>query len=495
MMMNGRIEADMGELNLDEELKALNNSIDEHLLDFRHHKYYHSETHIYLFNLEGYNQLIVKQNQIRFASNDYQEKVNMQSEYRKILNAKRLKLRRLLRNLENGTLEVKYNTEINKNVDFLKKLITDSYRYNEDVSQYEKVVSFIKTKLRGRIYEVNHDIYRLRKYPNEYINTLSTFIAPNNPTKFDRDIIFYKDVFICNKESHHMGVYYNENTLEETKRAILNILAYLSAEPFFYFTKNFTFNRKIDDLYKQFDLMDMIRLRKKDYFSSQVDEPFHIESPILKTKNGFNFIEVKDVQHEMIFELYHASLKQFESLPRCVFLYRAFEYGNNYYFNPIYQPSNAAPENALNQLFNLAMNHTYMPLYYADFGSYLSEDRKTVISKRKFAYRNFILKLKDEARTIETEWGQHPHVSNMTVGAIIYNTGRNASAHGGAGQHNARYDYSRNYKHINDVNIMLELIVRYLIEKMNPHIANLVERRKKYYIQYYRYEKVFEQES
>ena len=53
------------------------------------------------------------------------------------------------------------------------------------------------------------------------INTLSTFIAPYNPTKYERDIIFYKDVFICNKESHHFGVFYNENTLEETKRAIL----------------------------------------------------------------------------------------------------------------------------------------------------------------------------------------------------------------------------------------------------------------------------------
>lgn len=495
MMMSGKIEVNMGEFKLDKELKELNDSIDEYLLDFRHDDFTFSATYIYMFNLEGYNRLIAKQNQIRYASKYYQEKVNMQGEYRKILNAKRLKLRKLLRNLENGSLEVKYNHELDDNVDFLKKLIIESFRYKEEVSHRENVISFIKAKLRGRIYEVNNDIYRLRKFPNEFINTLSTFIAPYNPSKFDRDIIFYKDVFICNKESHHMGVYFNENTLEETKRAILNILAYLNAEPSFYFTENPTFNRKIDELYRNFDLMDMVRLRHKDFFDSNANEPFHIESPIIKTKNNFNFIEIEDVQHEMLFELYHASLKQFEPLPRCVFLFRAYEYGNNSFYNPTYHPASATHETALNHLFTLAMNHTYMPLYYVDFGNYMSDDGKTVTRKRKAAYRNFILKLKDEARTIVNEWSQHHHVGNMSVGEIIYDTGRNASAHGGAGQHNARYDYSRNYKHINDVNIMLELIVRYLIEIMNPHIPELVERRKKIYIQYHGYEEIFKQKS
>lgn len=483
---------EMGKFNLDEELKELNDSIDEYLLDFQANDDIYSATYIYLFDLEGYNHLIEKQNKIRYASNDYQEKANMIGEYKKILNAKKLKLRRLLRNLENGSLEVKYNHVIDGDLNFFKNLIIYSYEYNEDISYYENVLYYIEKKLRGRIYEVNDYIYRLRKFPNEFINTLSTFIAPYSPTKYDGDIIFYKDVFICKKESHRMGLYYNENTLEKTKRAILNILAYLNSEPFFYFTENPTFNRKIDELYKHFDLMDMVRLRKNDYFSSRVDEPFHIESPIIKTKNGFKFIEIKDVQHEIMFELYHASLKQFESLPRCVFLYRAFEYGINHYYNPLYKPENSNPEKALNNLFNLAMNHTYMPLYYIDFGTYLSDDGE-ITKKRKVAYRNFILKLKNEARAIVNEWSQHPYLADKTVGYIIYQTGRNASAHGGAGDYSARYDYSQNYKHINDINIILELIVRYLIEKMNPHIVDLVERRKKYYIQYNGYEEIFNQ--
>jgi len=218
-----------------------------------------------------------------------------------------------------------------------------------------------------------------------------------------------------------------------------------------------------DDLYAKFDLMDMLRLRKKDFFDSKVEEPFHIESPILKTKKGFNFIEIEAVQHEMIFELYHASLKQFESLPRCVFLYRAFEFGNNFYYNPTYHPQEATPQAALSHLFTLAMDHNYMPLYYVDFGTYRSEDNSRVIRKRKASYKNFLLALKIEARKIVQEWSVHTYVQNMTIGEVIYKTGRNASAHGGAEQHNARYDYNRNYRHINDVNIILELIVRYLI--------------------------------
>ena len=54
-------------------------------------------------------------------------------------------------------------------------------------------------------------------------------------------------------------------------------------------------------------------------------------------------------------------------------------------------------------------------------------------------------------------------------------------AHGGGGRLNARYDYLNNYKHINDVNIFLELIARYIIEVLNPQITNRVEKNKVYY--------------
>jgi hypothetical protein len=481
------------EFDLDKELRELDKNIDEHLLNLEKPDFMHSATYIVLYDIEKYNHLIVKLNQIRYSATTYQEKAALICKYKRVYIAKRRKFLRILKNLKEGSLNIRYNKELNEDIDYISSMIQVSYTYNDNLPVLSNVNSFMEAKLLSRIYEMNNEIYKLNKFPYEYINTESVFIAPYNPTKYDHDIIFYKDVFVCNKENHHFGLFYNENTRDETKRAILNILAFLNAEPYFYFSANPNFNRKLDELYRQFDLMDMIRLRKKNYFDSSIEEPFHIESPILKTKKGFNFIEIKPAQHEMIFELYHASLKQFESLPRCVFLYRAFEYGNNFYYNQKYNPNVADPEAVLNHLYSLAMNHNFMPLYYVDFGSYFSENNKSIIKKRKAAYRNFILALKSEADKIVQEWSNHTFLQNKSIGEIIYRTGRNATAHGGSGQHNARYDYNNNYCHINDVNIVLELIVRYLIEKMNPHIVELVERRKKFYIKYHGYEQIFEQ--
>lgn len=63
---------------------------------------------------------------------------------------------------------------------------------------------------------------------------------------------------------------------------------------------------------------------------------------------------------------------------------------------------------------------------------------------------------------------------------IIYETGRNFSAHGGNGERNARYDYGKNYCHINDVNILLELLARYVVELLNPSLKNLIRLDRNY---------------
>lgn len=482
------------EINLEKELQQLEQSVNEHLLNFEQTDYLSSAISIFFYDIEEYNDLIIRLNQIRYAAKTYEEKASFICKYKKVYFAKKRKALRLLRNLKKEKLEIRYNRELDENEYHIKSLFNHNNCYNDDLSVVDNIKYFIERKLNTRIYEINNEIYKLKNFPYDYINTESIFIGPYNPTKYENDIIYYKDVCICRKESHHLGLFYNENTLDETKRAILNILAYINASPYFYCVGNSNFNRKLDKLYKQFDLLDMIRLRRKNYFDERIDEPFYIESPILKIKKGFDFIEIKAVQHEMIFELYHASLKQFESLPRCVFLYRAFEYGNNFYYSPTYHPAVANPEAVLNHLFSLAMSHKYMPLYYVDFGNYVSEDNQTIIKKRKPAYRNFIITLKSEANKIVEEWSNHSYLKNKSVGEIIYKTGRNASAHGGARENNARYDYSNNYRHINDVNIILELIVRYLIEKMNPHIVKLVERRKKFYIEYNGYEQIFTSE-
>ena len=50
--------------------------------------------------------------------------------------------------------------------------------------------------------------------------------------------------------------------------------------------------------------------------------------------------------------------------------------------------------------------------------------------------------------------------------------------------------YSTDSDYINNVNIVLEIIARYVVELLNPQLQNVVERRKKYYME--RYKKIIE---
>lgn len=47
--------------------------------------------------------------------------------------------------------------------------------------------------------------------------------------------------------------------------------------------------------------------------------------------------------------------------------------------------------------------------------------------------------------------------------------------------------------HINNVNILLELIARYVIELLNPELKNVVERRTLFYKD--KYKRLFEKED
>lgn len=481
----------MFQMDVDKELKVIESSIDETVINIDHSNGLYFPIRLSYFELNHYKEFIKKLNKERLACKSYTEKQAYVDKYKKIYLSERRKYNRLLRNLNNGTAEINYSAMTKE----MEESVFDFFNFNPSISLKENVKDYMKKKLKQRINESNQELYKLKHYPADYINTFSTYIGPLSISKYGNNMIFYKDVFIAATDSHSYSVFYNENSLEDTKRALLNILAYFNGQPYFYFTENYDFNRKICDLYEQFDLLDMLRLRKNNFFNSKQKEPFHLELPILKRKNRYTVVGFEDSKHEMIFELYHASLKQFESLPRCVFLYRVFEYGAAHHYKQVFKPSNYKPEDALHYYVNEIMNHKYNPLFYVDFGTYLIEEEKRVITARKAKYINFTTKLKEEVKKIKKEWSNHSYLSKKTIGSIIYVTGRNAAAHGGSGRGNARYDYDMNYKHLNDVNIFLELIARYLIEKLNPNLANMVERRTSYYKKYNDYNVFNEQEK
>ena len=482
-------------MDLERNLKKLEDSIDEYSIDVYESSPLDIPIRLAYYEFKGYQKIIVELNKARKSCNIYEEKELFVDKYKKVFLSERKMYQRILRNLINGTAKVLYPKVHKDDVEHIYSTLEHAWHFNRDKSLDENLTSYMVAKIKQRIHETNQELYILKNYPAEYINTFSTYIGSNSVSKYRKDRILYKDVIITATESHSYSVFYNEKTADETKNALLSILAYFNGNPYFYFTENYDFNRKLCELYEQFDLLDILRLRKKNFFDSKQKEPFYLELPILKIKNGYDLVCFGDSQHEMVFELYHASLKQFEPMPRCVFLYRVFEYGAANHYKTLMHPSDYSPEDALNYYANEIISYRYNPLYYIDFGTYESEDGTKFIKKRKAKFVDFISKLKEEAKKIKKEWSIHPYLKNKSIGNIIYGTGRNASAHGGSGRGNARYDYSMNYKHINDVNIFLELIARYIIEKLNPQFTNMVERRVKYYIRYGNYERVFEHEN
>lgn len=469
-------------MDVNSSLKDIEASIDEYNIDLYDSNYLNISIKLAYFELDEYNQLILELNQARYACETYEEKELFVKKYKKVYLSLRKMHNRILRNLSNGTVNILYPDTLADNEEYLYGALNRFRKFDPNKSLEENLTIYMKEKLKQNIRESNQELFTLKHYPAKYINTFSTYIG-SKVLKYRDDIIIYKDVFITATESHSFSVFYNEITTDNNKNSLLNILAYLNGHPSFYFTENYDFNRKLTELYDQFDLLDTLRLRKKDFFDSKYKEPIYLEFPILKQKNGYNMVCFEDSQHEFIFELYHASLKQFESLPRCVFLYRVFEYGVTNHYQPLIRPINNRPEDALDYYVNEIMTHRYIPLYYVDYGTYVNE-KKEIFRKRTAKYVNFTTKLKEEAKKIKKEWSNHSYLKNKSIGSIIYVTGRNASAHGGSGRGNARYDYSSNYKHINDVNIFLELIARYIIEKLNPQLEHMVEKRTKYYAEY-----------
>ncbi len=465
-------------LDVAKELKELESSFDK-LIDLSDLNPINFMKRLHLYRLKGYEELIFKLGKEKALCKTSNEKKPYLEKYKMIYLSERKMCIRILKELDKEAVSLKYP----KSIEIIIKRVLESRKlYSDEKSLYENIKNYLKLMIKRELEETNQLLYSLKKYPFEYINTPDSFIGPEPVYRYRKDIILYKDAYITANEGSHYSVFGNENTSEATKNTLLNIIAYLSGRPYFYFTENRSFNKKLFNLYEQFDLLDMLRLRKKNFFESPEDEPLHLELPILKQVKGYSTVHFKDSQHEMLFELYHASLKQFESLPRCVFLFRVFEYGAQNHYKPLMKPANYDPVDALNYYINEIMKHNYNPLYYVDYGTYIDEKNEKVVRKRDAKYVNFVTELKKEAIKIKKEWNKDSYLKKKDLGKIIYVHGRNAAAHGGSGRGNARYDYSKNYKLLNNVNIYLELIARYLIELFNPQLKNIVERRTEYYI-------------
>ena len=439
-----------------------------------------SETEIYLkygllslamFEIKEYTDLICEINRMRDAENEMEQRKAFIPLYKKVFLEQRKKLERILENTQNRTITI----EPMPTEDEMKSSPLETLKYDDVVSAQENFYAYVENRIRRAILLTNEELYILKNYPSVYYNRKKSYIGGNFGYRYNDELMIYKKVYAAQESSHRFSTYSNESNSLSDERALLNILAYLNGSPNFELLNNRKVNQKLDDLYQYFDLLDCIRLRTKNYLQSDEQESIYLELPIIKNKAPYKLIVFKDMQHEGIFDLYHASLKQFEPLPRCIFLYRVFEYAVENHYKQVFRPVNYEPEDALNYYIAEALKYNPNPLYFVDFGK----------KHQGLNIYNIFTILKREAKKIFAEWANTPHLRNKTIGKVVYLTGRNFTAHGGNGMRNMQYDYDKNYLHINNINIILELVARYVIELLNPNIKNVVERKKEYYTKTY----------
>ena len=470
-------------MNMIRVIETINNSINTEKITINVDDCIFAVLYLCGFEYREYPSLITEINRMRFKANTYEEKASFLELYEQVYKAQRRKYKALLKQIDAKAVSIEFTSK-NITPDGVKAAALKVCEKDIQENGIDVYYELLRSAVERRIEETNDELRVLKKYSHEYINTSTVYIGPYSILRHRDGRVFYKDCAIIPSVEDSFSLLYSERSTESTKNGIIDILAYLNGSPYFLFTENPNFNRKLSELYNNFDLLDMVRLRKKNYFKDKDDEkPVALQMPILNAVDKRYIVAIPPSSHETVFALYHASLKQFEPLPRCVFLYRVFEYGANHHYQRLINPTTYDPKDAIEYYYTKIFDHNYTPLYYLAYGKvkFDSENSEVKVIRRSEC-RNYISVLKREAHSIADEWSRHDYLKDKRLGEIIYNTGRCAAAHGSGGRGMARYDYDVNYKHINDVNIILELIARYIIDQLNPDLRKIVSTNHNDYI-------------
>ncbi len=346
-------------MNIRSEIETIESSITLNKVNVSESEAFKIVMRFAYFEYPQYTKLIIKLNKLRKQCLTYDEKASFVSTYKSIYHSARKMYKKTLTNINSGEFEIKHKLK-DGNEDTVQKAVEHFLHDAENIDFNQACLRIMSNAILKQLANIKDELYILENHPEGYINTFSTYIGSGSIMRYRSDCVYYKDVSFIPTESHSFSISYNENTTTETKNAILDIFAYLNGMPYFYFTDNPEFNRKICELYEKFDLLDMIKLRKKGYFTALSDDPISLQLPILRTNNKRYLIEIPASQHEKIFELYHASLKQFEPMPRCIFLYRVFEYGAKHHYQNIIHPANYDPKDAIEYYLSNIFAHMFM---------------------------------------------------------------------------------------------------------------------------------------
>lgn len=438
------------------------------------------------FLYEGYNELLSEVDREISESKTVSQKEQLMQQYALIC-ADIVSTYGMIRNdVNNHMSDISFFSDhLSPDVfkDAAKDLCSVELKQDGMAVYYEFIAQQIDEVIASAQLELEH----IAQYPFFRINTISKQILPAwTLRRSTKCTVSYRDCWI--PYTGTLVVKTSEKTKEATPNALVDIIAYLSGTPAFLATDNKRFNNQLVQMYESFDIIDMLRIRHPDYFSGEYKEKsMSLQLPIFHSVGRDERVIIPDTKHERVFQLYHASLKQFEPLPRCVFLYRVCEYGAQVHYCKLMKPEKFEAQDAIEYYVSKILTHDYIPLFYI-IRNYPQHDANNHVyykSSDNFndvECKDFIEDLKKEVLLIVEEWKRRKYVKDKTLGKIIYNYGRCAAAHGSAGEGSGRYDYDRNYKFMNEVNIILELIARYIIEELNPQLRDLVRNNRDEYI-------------
>lgn len=265
------------------------------------------------------------------------------------------------------------------------------------------------------------------------------------------------------------NIVYDANGKKGKCNILIDILAFLHARPIFVLTKNDIYNDIVKSIYYDADILNYYRFRnlKKGKERGSVYEHYY------KSYKQSLITIVDEPACPEVISIYHDALKQIEPFPKCVFLNRVIEYALTH-DNPPIRNRNSVKE-AINYYWEEAKKTKMLPVYL----EYLCKNGNQI--KRK--YINAIIKLKKTAKHNEKKMIKDKIISSSpldnTLGGYIFIQGRCNVAHGkgeGGGPvitGNEQPDYLK----INDINIFMEIIARYIVEKMNPTLKQIIRRR------------------
>ncbi|MDB5263362.1 MAG: hypothetical protein JWQ14_2645 [Adhaeribacter sp.] len=304
-------------------------------------------------------------------------------------------LRKLIDGINNDSIKIALSCGKEAEIQINEGLI-ELFKINEKLTFEEKVKEQTLRKLKEQLKNVKQAIFELSNYQFATYKK-EEFLGNNFYLRFPKELIIYKEVYIS-KNRHGSSIFYKDESHSNDKITLLNVIAFLQASPNFLLTHNRAYNEKLTNIYNEFDILDLLTLTSKKFFSTSKSKFRSLSTPILKLHKETDFTLLPEANHLELFHLYHSSLKQIEPLPRCVFLFRIVEYGKNYHYQPKFKPTNIELKDVVEYYYKQALEHKFIPLFFLDYGSDWDPKADAMIKKRKTQYLNLMIELKKKSK-------------------------------------------------------------------------------------------------